>query len=183
MSDKFTELLLEKYCDNPDQLELLLTHSRMVARKAVEIALGCGIEGLDMEFIHEAAMLHDIGVVMVDAPSIHCHGPLPYICHGIAGAGILEAEDLPRHALVAERHTGSGLTAAEIEAQGLPLPHRDLLPVSHEEKIICLADKFYSKSATPEQEKSMERIRKSMAKFGDAALARFDALVAGYLDK
>ena len=44
-----------------------------------------------------------------------------------------------------------------------------------EEKIVCLADKFFSKSGDME-EKSMEKIRKSMLKFGEASLNRFDRL-------
>ena len=49
-------------------------------------------------------------------------------------------------ARVAELHTGSGLTSAEITQQKLPLPARDYLPSSLLEKLICYADKFYSKS-------------------------------------
>ena len=77
---------------------------------------------IDREFVYEAALLHDIGVVKCDAPSIHCHGTRPYICHGIEGRAMLESLGLPRHALVCERHTGSGLSVADIISQNLPLP-------------------------------------------------------------
>lgn len=89
-----------------------------------------------------------------------------------------EGVDLEACARVCERHTGSGLTASEIEREGLPLPHRDFLPETLEEKLICYADKFFSKSGDPEKEKSLEKIRRSMAAFGPDSLARFDALHA-----
>ena len=85
-----------------------------------------------------------------------------------------------RHARVCERHTGSGLTAEEIKQAGLPLPHIDLLPESDEEKIICLADKYYSKSK-PGVEKSLSKILKSMAKYGEKTLERFEILCKNYL--
>ena len=49
-------------------------------------------------------------------------------------------------ALVCERHVGVGLTASDIRSQRLPLPLRDMVPVSIEEILICYADKFFSKS-------------------------------------
>ena len=81
-------------------------------------------------------------------------------------------------ARVCGRHTGSGLTAKEIAETDLPLPHIDFLPETLEEKLICYADKFFSKSGDPREEKSLDRVRKSMAKFGADSLARFDALHA-----
>ena len=79
-------------------------------------------------------------------------------------------------ARICERHTGSGILAAEIRERKLRLPERDLLPESAEEKIICLADKFFSKSGAME-EKSVDQIRKGMLKFGEASLERFDELL------
>ena len=80
---------------------------------------------------------------------------------------------MPRHARVAERHTGAGLTAAEIEAQKLPLPRTDMLPETMEEKLICYADKFFSKSGDPKKEKSLEKVMEQMKSHGEDTLARF----------
>ena len=128
---------------------LLVIHSTLVAAKAREIARHWASrhpsESPDLDFLTEAAMLHDIGIGLCEAPQLHCSGTAPYLAHGILGRQILEAEGLKRHALVCERHTGAGITAEEIREGGLPLPERDYLPVSLEEKIICVADKFYSK--------------------------------------
>ena len=59
---------------------------------------------------------------------------------------LVRSEGYPRHALVCERHTGAGLALEDIIAQNLPVPHRDMLPVSMEEQVVCFADKFYSKT-------------------------------------
>ena len=128
----------------------------------------------DRTFVEEAAMLHDIGIVACDAPGIYCHGELPYICHGVEGARMLAEAGMLRHARVCERHTGSGLTAEEIIEEALPLPARDMLPVTIEEKIICYADKFYSKNPSSlTRRKSLEEVTAGMARHGEAPLERF----------
>lgn len=156
-------------------LDLLLTHSRNVAQKALRVAEECHLD-VDRQFVSDASMLHDVGIIRCNAPSIFCTGEEPYIRHGIIGAELMRSIGLPDIASVCERHTGSGLTAKEIAEAGLPLPHIDLVPVSLEEKLICYADKFFSKSGNPNEEKTLERVRKSMAKFGEEALDRFNAL-------
>nr|MBC8342886.1 phosphohydrolase [Bacteroidota bacterium] len=45
-----------------------------------------------------------------------------------------------------ERHTGAGITKENILLNNHPLPSRDMVPISIEEKIICVADKFHSKN-------------------------------------
>ena len=156
--------------------QLLLTHSTMVAEEALE-AVGrhpeLHLDADSLEFIREAAMLHDIGIAQCDAPSIYCKGTEPYIRHGVIGRQILEEAGLPRHALVCERHTGSGITAEVIRVRYMPLPCRDMLPISIEEKAICYADKFYSKSGDPTRRKSLARAIASIAKFGRKPLERF----------
>lgn len=173
----FHKILDLYYEEGSALLDLLLTHSEAVARKALALADECGLD-VDRDFVYNAAMLHDIGIVRCDAPGIHCHGSEPYIRHGVIGGEMLREQGLPAFARVCERHTGSGLTAKEIAEEGLPLPHMDFLPESLEEKLICYADKFYSKSGDPKAEKPFDRVRRSIAKFGDAALERFDALHA-----
>lgn len=171
-------LILHKYYEEGTALlDLLLTHSGMVARKALDVAEKAGLE-IDRDFVFNAAMLHDIGIFRCDAPGIHCHGVEPYIRHGVIGAELMRREGLEAYARVCERHTGSGLTAKEIAETGMPLPHMDFLPETMEEKLICYADKFFSKSGDPREEKSLERVRRSMSKFGADSLTRFDALHA-----
>ena len=165
--------IIDKYCTSDSQKQILLKHSRSVADKALEIARRHPEWNADEAFIEEASLLHDIGIVQVNAPAIECYGEEPYICHGILGADILRNEGMDRHALVCERHTGTGLTLQQIVEQGLPLPHRDMQPVSLEEQIICFADKFFSKTRL-DVEKSVEQARRSLEKFGAEGLAKFD---------
>ncbi len=167
------ERIINKYYGEDGALRhILIVHSQSVAQKALQIVSLHPELNLDRQFVEEAAMLHDIGIIKTDAPGIECHGKEPYIRHGLLGAEMLRAEGMPRHARVCERHTGAGLSLEDIVSQNLPLPHQNFLPETLEEKLICYADKFYSKTHL-DREKSVEKAEKSIAKFGDSGLARF----------
>jgi uncharacterized protein len=118
-------------------------------------------------------MLHDIGIFLCDSPEIDCHGTADYICHGYLGAELMRKEGFPRHALVCERHTGTGLSLEMIERQNLPVPHRDMQPQSLEEQLICFTDKFFSKSKL-NREKPVEKIQQSLARYGEECMLRFN---------
>ena len=166
--------LIDKYYPEVNELKhILLTHSRSVADKALALARLHPELKLDLQFIEEAALLHDIGIFLTDADGIHCYGSHPYICHGYLGADLVRKEGYPRHALVCERHTGAGLSLKAIEERNLPIPHREMVPVSLEEQLICFADKFYSKTKL-DKEKSLEKARKSIERHGEEGLERFD---------
>ena len=168
----YNRIIQKYYNGNPELLNILLRHSKAVANKALAIAEAHPELHLDKQFIMEAAMVHDIGIVKTDAPDIQCFGTEPYIRHGVLGAEMMRAEGYPRHARVCERHTGAGLSLKEIEEQGLPLPHEDLLPETLEEKVICYADKFFSKTRL-DREKTLEQAERSVAKHGEEGLRRF----------
>ena len=166
--------IINKYYPEDNELKhILVKHSRAVADKALDIASRHPELNLDTTFIEEAAMLHDIGIFLTDAEGIHCYGQHPYICHGYLGADLMRAEGYPRHALVCERHTGAGLSMEEIIRQGLPIPHRDMRPVSMEEQVVCFADKFFSKTKL-DKEKSIEKALKSLLKHGGEGVSRFE---------
>ena len=149
--------IINKYYPEENELKhILLTHSRSVADKALQIAVKHPELHLDTGFLEEAALLHDIGIFMTDASGIQCFGIHPYICHGYLGSELLMNEGYPRHALVCERHTGAGMSLQSIIEQDLPIPHRDMVPVSIEEQVICFADKFFSKTHL-DREKSVEK--------------------------
>lgn len=168
------EAIIDKYYPEDNELKaILLTHSRSVAQKALSISQHHPELKLDEPFLYEAAMLHDIGIFLTDANGIHCHGDKPYICHGYLGADLMRLEGYPRHALVCERHTGAGLSLNQIVSQNLPIPPRDMLPISLEEQVVCFADKFFSKTHL-DREKSIEKARKSLLKHGEAGVQRFD---------
>ena len=165
-------IITKHYPEDNELRRILLTHSRSVADKALTIVDAHPELGADRQFVEEAAMLHDIGVFLCNAPGIECHGNAPYICHGTLGADLVRNEGFPKHALVCERHTGTGLTLRQIEEQGLPVPHRELMPVSIEEQIVCFADKFFSKIRLT-TEKTVEQAYNSVAKFGEGSAERF----------
>ena len=167
--------IIEKYYPvESDAYRILVDHSRSVADKALAIARMHPEMHLDLPFIEEAALLHDIGIFRCNAPSIDCHGEADYICHGYLGAELMRAEGYPRHAWVCERHTGTGLSMGMIELMKWPIPHRDMLPISLEEQLICFADKFYSKTKLG-KEKSIDKIRISLSRYGSDTAARFAA--------
>lgn len=168
--------IIDKYYESGSPLrEILINHSRQVADMALAINKAAGL-GLDPQQVEAAAMLHDIGIFLTNAPGIKCFGTEHYIRHGILGASLLRSDQAPEWAArVAERHTGAGLTAADIKAENLPLPPVDLMPETLLEKLICYADKFFSKSGDM-KEKPLEAVRKSMLRHGAATADRFEAL-------
>ncbi|MGL4993805.1 MAG: HD domain-containing protein [Bacteroidales bacterium] len=174
------EILKRHLREDSELYNLVLSHSQKVAMKSIDIAKAHPELNVDIEFLYQAALLHDIGVGHTHAPDIHCTGNEPYIRHGVIGSEILANEGYPRHALVCERHTGTGISLGEIVARSLPLPHRDMMPISEEEQIICFADKFFSKS-NPTHERSLEEVRDSIAKFGQEGVDRFDLWCKKYI--
>ena len=167
------QAIIDKYYPEENELRhILMTHSQSVARKALQIVSSHPELHLDARFIEEAAMLHDIGIYLTDAPGIQCFGSQPYILHGRLGAEIMRSEGYEAHARVCERHTGAGITKAQIIEQHLPLPPQDFLSETMEEKVVCYADKFFSKTHL-DREKSIEKAEKSLMKFGEEGVERF----------
>lgn len=153
---------------------ILEQHSMRVAEFACTINRVKAL-GLDHDLVYNAAMLHDIGIFLVYAPSIDCWGTQPYLRHGTLGADLLRYHGFPEGiALVAERHTGTGITPDDVRAAGLPMPEptRCMMPLSTLERLICYADKFFSKSANLDR-KPLDRVIRSIERFGQPSLDRF----------
>lgn len=166
--------IIEQYYEKDSPLyNILVRHSVDVAEKAVKIVRNHPELNADKKFVWEAAMVHDVGIFLTNAPKIECHGTFPYLAHGYLGHDLMVRHHYPKHALVCERHTGTGLSIDVIEREKLPVPHRDMFPVSIEEQIICFADCFYSKSNLDE-EKTPEKIRKSLEKYDADSVLKFD---------
>jgi len=155
------DVIKEFYRPGSRSYATLIHHSEQVTRKALAVAANVPHLEPDLDFIAEAAMLHDIGIRATAAESLGCHGQHPYLLHGTLGRKMLDGLDLPRHALVCERHVGVGISAADIVTHSLPLPIREMRPVSIEEQIICFADKFFSKNGNGNgREKSVKEVLK-----------------------
>lgn len=169
------EIIQKYYAPDSKACNFLIHHSRLVAKKALDIAERVRHLNPDIRFIEEAAMLHDIGMLFTSAPRIGCFGYKEYICHGYLGRELLEKEGQSRHALVCERHVGLGITIEDIKNNRLPLPERDMSPVTIEEKIVCLADKFFSKTEHDLlHEKPLGKVREIIAGYGESKLIIFD---------
>lgn len=172
------EIIDEYYSPSSDLHSILVTHSKLVADKALEIAKNASHFEPDLQFIEEAAMLHDIGIFLTNAPQIGCHGDVPYIYHGYLGGKILKSKGLERHARVCECHPGTGISIDAIKKHHLDLPERDMLPVTIEEKIICFADKFYSKKPNSlSKEISIEKIIHTLNSYGKEQAPTFESWI------
>lgn len=169
-------IIRQYYPEGTSVYNILVTHSECVRDKALEIIEHHPELNVDRQFVTEAAMLHDIGIYQTNAPSIGCLGTHLYIEHGYLGADLLRSLGLERHALVAERHTGTGLDRDYIARMHYPLPDRDFMPQTIEEKLVCYADKFYSKSRDLRQARDIDTVRRKLAKWGEQSVARFDTL-------
>ena len=172
------DIISEYYKPGSEAYAMLLGHGKSVARKALDAAAKVPNLNPDITFIQEAAMLHDIAIFMTDAPELRCTGKHPYICHGYLGRELLESKGLFKHAMVCERHVGVGITAEEIRHHNLPLPARDMVPISIEEQVICFADKFFSKNGpSMETEKPVEEILGDLAHYGPDKVKMFESWI------
>ncbi len=175
-----TDILAEYYDRRSKTFEILVTHGQQVARKAIEAAEQVSYLKPDLDFIEKAAMLHDIGILETNSPGFGCRGKHSYICHGILGRQLLEKVGVSEYGLICERHVGVGISADDIRQFNLPLPPRDMLPISIEEQLICYADKFFSKNGSNDkkvEEKSVESIVRGLKRYGADKVKRFQKWV------
>jgi len=126
-------------------------HSLKVAEKALDLAEKIKLKEIDMNLVEIGGLLHDIG-------RCKTHG----FRHALIGAKIIRERGLSeRLAKICETHILGGLDKEDAKQVGLP--ERDFLPVTLEEKIICLADKYI----TGTKEVSIEqRFEKWFNKYG-----------------
>lgn len=183
--------IIHKYiCPSSPTYPIYIIHCHLVTNKALKIGRRLGLDRAQLRFIEEAGMLHDIGIVNVYSPSLHCYGQFHYLCHGYEGRKILKSEGLPAHGRVAERHTGTGLSKqdlanlqATVSSKKWSAPLRNMLAKTIEEEIISFADLFFSKGGNLWEEKPLARIRKSVRKHGPEKEAILEDWIARFLSK
>ena len=136
--------LHEKHAPNKEAFESVWLHCQIVRDIALQVAEK--YHTTDHELITIGALLHDIGVYQLFKNGEYDKSK-HYVTHGLRGYELLKAEGfdeaLCRFALL---HTGVGITKEDIEKMQLPLPARDYLAETDEERIVMYADKFHSKS-------------------------------------
>lgn len=171
--------LIEKYYPvGTLRYKIYMPHCKAVTNLALKIARAHPELAADPEKLELGGMMHDIGIYLTDAPDIGCFGNLPYIMHGFKGRELLEKEGLSEIAPVCERHIGVGITIKDIEQRNLPLPKRDMTPQTIEERIICYADKFFSKSAANLMSpKPLEKVKRSISKHGEDKCKVFEEMM------
>jgi uncharacterized protein len=137
--------LHEKYAPHQAAFDIVWSHSQITAGLASELITTNNLN-VDTRLVQAAAMLHDIGYY----PLFDHSGYVPrekIITHGVTGAELLRREHLDEAICrIAERHTGVGLTKHAIIDEKLPLPARDLVAKTPEERLVMYADKFHSKA-------------------------------------
>jgi len=172
------QLFDKYYPEGSEARTYLYIHSLKVMEAAVKIVEHNQHLNPDINKVKDMALLHDIGILFTYAPEIGCHGEHPYLAHGYLGRELLEKEGFEEIAPVCERHIGVGITLNDIIHYNMPLPHYDMSPVTIEEKIVCYADKFYSKSIKHLMiPKPVEKIRRKLTKYGPDKVQRFDEFV------
>ena len=118
-----------------------------VTDKALKIGLLHPELNPDLEFIEEAAMIHDIGIFMTNAPNL-----FTVLANTLTlPTATWDANSLPVWVFPNMVWFVNGIQELEFQKKRLtkknyPCPHRDLIPETVEEQIIAFADKFYSKS-------------------------------------
>jgi len=178
MDKRITEIIEKYYPPGSIRHSIYLPHCTAVTELALKIARLHPEFQADETMIEFGGMLHDIGIFFTNAPEIGCYGELPYLAHGFMGRELLEKENLPLIATVCERHIGVGITLKDIKKRNLPLPLRDMTPQTNEEKIVCYADKFFSKSAdNPLLPKPLEKVKKSISKYGPDKWKIFEGMM------
>lgn len=173
MNETECKKLLKKYSNSDEDFARVLAHVEAVKNLALENCirlLSMGTE-VDMDLVTQGALLHDIGYFDVN------HDNKPKITHGIIGGEILRKEKLPAVALIAERHIGAGLSKEEIEKRNLPLPKKDFIPVTTEEKIVADADNFIDGTKRISKEEVYDKFKKNVSKeVADKVLKLHDEL-------
>ncbi len=178
MEERAEEIIRKYYKETSIAFEYLYKHSLSVTKLALKIAEKNPHYDVNMINLKRSGMLHDIGIFMTHAPEIGCEGEYPYLAHGYLGRELLEKEGLEEIAAVCERHVGVGITVKDIERDQLPLPKRNMTPQNIEEKIICYADKFYSKKPKYlNKPKPLDKIRRKIAKYGTDKEKIFEGFV------
>lgn len=133
----------------------IIRHSEKVANQALVIANKITKANVDKNLIEIGAILHDIG-------RSETHG----FHHALKGGNILRQRGFSEKlARICETHILGGLDKEDAKEMGLP--EKDYLPLTLEEKIICLADKLIAGTRKVTLE---ERFNRWFSKYGRSSI-------------
>jgi uncharacterized protein len=156
-----------------EAFESVWTHCRIVWAVASQVIT----PDLDGDLVRAGCLLHDIGVYRLSPGDA-------YVRHGILGDELLRELGLPEVLCrFCSHHTGVGITADDVRAQGLPMPVTDYLAETPEERLVMYADKFHSKTSPnmgPPSFVTSDTFVAAVSRFGVDKPARFAALTSEF---
>ncbi|MBI1839180.1 MAG: HD domain-containing protein [Candidatus Colwellbacteria bacterium] len=166
------KLLHSKYAAGKYALELVFSHCQIVWEIAEQLIYRNKLV-LENDLVKDGAFLHDIGAYrFIDEKG--AFDEKNYIKHGIEGYKILKEEGLPEELCrMTERHTGVGIAKEQIIKRSLPLPAKDYIAETIEEKLVMYADKFHSKYP---RFNSFDSYREYAKRFGEGNQEKFTEL-------
>jgi len=137
---------LKKYgCD-----DYIIQHGQLVmgvSEKIVKELMRVGVK-VDEKAILRGALLHDIGRSKEHS-----------VRHGFLGGEILRKDGYDGIIIsIVENHVGGGIDKQDCAKLGMP--ERDFIPISLEEKIVCLADKYV-------EENQIKPLQETLSKFDE----------------
>jgi uncharacterized protein len=145
-ADREIRTLHRDHAPTREAFESVHTHCELVCQIAEQFFTGLDV---DTDLVRAGALLHDIGVYRLYTPA----GELDtteYVRHGVLGHELLHGLGFPDElSRFCSRHTGVGITRADVRRQSLPIPVDDYIPGSPEEELVLYADKFHSKRTPP----------------------------------
>lgn len=144
-SDTEIKALHLKFAPSKETFDLVFLHCSAVHDIAQQLIDAHHIK-VNRDFVLAACLLHDIGAYKVYEADTSIKTGRKYVEHGVEGSRLLRREGYDEaFCCIAERHTGVGLTKEKVKKQGLPLPLRDYVPETKEERLVAYADTFHTK--------------------------------------
>ena len=175
--------IIEKYFKkDSNSYNILVTHSEIVYKKALQIAKNVPELYPNLELIKQGALLHDIGICRCRVPALECYGKEPYIKHFLFSRDILHDEGCsPELQNVVLTHIGCGCTIDEIELYHFPFPKEDIIARTVEEQIVSIADMYFSKKiGSLEVERDLTQIINKFKKYSLRQQRLFDRWIKKY---
>jgi uncharacterized protein len=145
-TDREIRDLHREHAPTREAFESVHTHCELVCQIAEQFLPRLDVDG---DLVRVGALLHDIGVyrLYTSAGVLDTAG---YVRHGVLGHELLQSLGFPDEiSRFCSRHTGVGITRADVRSQSLPIPVDDYVPGSPEEELVLYADKFHSKRTPP----------------------------------
>ena len=142
---KEIEELKKHGCD-----DYIIQHGLLVmdiSEKLVEELKRVGVK-VDKKAVVRGALLHDIGRTKEHS-----------VKHGFFGGEILRKDGYNKKIIrIVENHVGGGIDKQACAKLGMPV--RDFIPISLEEKIVCLADKYV-------EDNQIKPLEETLSKFNE----------------